>query len=158
MCQKLQSSRLSVRRALPGDKPGVLALLVHAYAETEWHDAPYSHERAGKAYSALVDSENSEIFIALIDDHVIGLLIGVLEASYLCDTHDAVETLFYVKKDYRANAAANMLLDAFEEWAREVGAYRAQLRMTQMGRAEALATLFGRKGYSLCGFMHEKVL
>lgn len=72
---------------------------------------------------AIVDPKRMILIVSVDDnDKIVGLLAGRIDEAPFSDDKVAIETAWYIKPEFRHGRRAIELFDAFEAWARAVGA------------------------------------
>lgn len=115
---------ISVREMQYADVPAVYNCLVQLFDESA---LPGQNIDLRKGLAHLYDLADApvadhRIFIAVEDEHIIGVLKCFLSAYWYSNDIRAVHDILYVIPEKRGTTAAMILLGAFERWGAEVGA------------------------------------
>ena len=118
-----------VRHARPGDWERLKAIRLHALLEspdafcTTYDEASEYDNRVWLELSSTDPAEGaSASFLALEDDEVVGLVVGVL-----CDDHRLDVVSVFVMSGHRGRGIAHELMDVIEDWGRTRGSRSAVL-------------------------------
>jgi hypothetical protein len=115
-----------------------------ALAECLKHVDPEDHDRVA--------------FISYCGDLPSGVMLGYL-TYYICsDSYSASDRMFYIFPEFRNGSAIRRLVAAFEQWAKEKGAFAVKLSVLGSRENESLLKLVNRLGYELQGYEVGKVL
>ena len=97
------------------------------------------------------------VFLVLEDDgEPIGFICGGCCPDLLCNRIIATETFWYIQKDRRHHGLGDMLIRAFEMWARSRGASRIRLAHLVDLRADENRRLYEGLGFKACEVAYEK--
>lgn len=149
---------MHVRRADRNDADAVIALGMRAHAESDYASTPFSEHRARAAFGEFSHRSDATVLLLCDDTEVCGILVGIVEPAYFTNTHEASETLFYIDPEYRKAENARRLIEAFEQWARYIGAATVSLSVSQLKNAKAVSAMYGRMGYPVSAFVHRRAL
>lgn len=90
----------------------------------------------------------------LIDDETnkaVGFIVGYTERSLFCELTVAYEMFWYIHPEHRTYRHMKLLIDAFENAAKEEGADMVALSTTSGIRPGNTAKLYQKLGYELIG-------
>lgn len=97
-------------------------------------------------WTHMLSSGNGVIFGKFAGDELVGFLGGVIYNDPNDGELVASEFFWFIRKEYRGGGIA--LLDAFEEWAKGMGAKRiVMVHLTNL-MPESLGAFYRRRGYS----------
>ena len=109
----------------------------------------YDIERTKKRLAEILSRKTDKIFVAVIDDIVVGYIHG---SDYECTYSDSLKNIMAIAVDaeYRNLGIGRALLSAVENWARECGCCGVRL-VSGMNRAGA------HEFYLKCGYITRKI-
>lgn len=96
--------------------------------------------------------------VALCDDTVIGFFVGSLAYHGFYPGAYAHDRMLYVTPSMRGSIAARMLIDSFEEWAKQHDADYVLLGVTTGIRTERTENFYNKLGYKTVGRLTMKEL
>lgn len=96
--------------------------------------------------------------LAVRGDQVLGGFFGVLLRVFWCDALLAKDMGWWVRSSARGGAAAILLLNDFEAWARGHGATMAGIAQSGVENIERTGQLFRNCGYRFTGYNTAKDL
>ena len=106
-----------VRIATVDDAQKIFLAILDVREETNYVHFNFLPEKAFKSVVAWIQKPNSVMFVAEKDSEVAGILAGGIFNHWLTDDACASEEVFFVRKKYRSQGIAALLLDAFMKWA-----------------------------------------
>jgi len=109
----------------------------------------YDINKTKNRLAVILARKSDKIFVAVIDDNVIGYIHG---SDYECTYSDSLKNIMAiaVDYDYRNRGVGRALLDAVENWAKECGCIGVRL-VSGMNRTGA------HEFYQRCGYTLRKV-
>lgn len=109
--------------------------------------------------STLVTRAPGGAFVAEKGGAVIGMIMGFIFAPFFTDEKVASDYCFYIMPDHRRKSrAAILLLNAFEQWARDNDAVDLLPGTTTMIDTESTASFYVKMGYEKQGYIFHKRL
>ena len=143
----------TLKQATIEDNDNVLAM-VKEYAYT----SPYKDKVNKEALELLVKEflveKDKVVFYVVQDNLPIGFLAGAAVPFMLGLDTVATEFAWWVHPDFRLNGVGSLLIEAFENWAKEVGC--SMISLSSMD--EATGEVYIKRGYSLKEHTYLKVL
>ena len=143
----------TLKQATIEDNENVLAM-VKEYAYT----SPYKDKVNKEALELLVKEflveKDKVVFYVVQDNLPIGFLAGAAVPFMLGLDTVATEFAWWVHPDFRLNGVGSLLIEAFENWAKEVGC--SMISLSSMD--EATGEVYIKRGYSLKEHTYLKVL
>ena len=106
-------------------------------------DVPY----ATKRYQSLVASGMMTVFALKYDGKIVGGIAGLIFPDMNSGIQTAVECFWFVNPENRGKGL--ILLDAFENWAKERHCKKVAIIHLEDSFAEVLKRLYLRRGYKL---------
>lgn len=144
---------LTLKQATSDDSSIILSM-VWTYACS----SPYKDKINALAIDTLVKEFLTEkdkvVFYVLSDEVPVGFLAGAALPFILGLDTVATEIAWWVQPEFRLNGVGKVLLEAFEEWAKEVGCSMICLSSMDEGTGE----VYIKRGYSLKEYSYLKVL
>jgi GNAT superfamily N-acetyltransferase len=105
-----------------------------------------------KVQDSLFDAitrEDFGVFVLCNGVEVVGMLVCFVTPCFFSDTKQAVEIAWYVDPDHRGSKKAHEMIDHYEEWARELGAVCVNMMNLEISKADKVAKMYERRGYTL---------
>ena len=130
----------------------VMSAEEHTLYDAVYTTAPNAEKVMRRFLADLSSSSHSCLFVAEVDEEVVGFLSGELREgspAFQPKTWAAVEDV-YVTPDHRSSGIGHALFEACQEWARERGANGVSLQV-------AADNTRGRKFYQELGFREVSV-
>lgn len=140
-----------VRPARQADIPALVDYGRQVHAETRWGVFPYDPARAEHNARAMASRRDRAVYLAA-DSGVCGVLLGTLSRLIHVSAVCAVDVLFHAER------GGDELLDAFRQWARDVGADAVVIGDSNGGRGRAKDRFFSRHGLSRAGGVYVERL
>jgi len=100
--------------------------------------------------------EDSVILLAFSDSIPAGFLWGGCYEIPWSDKKLAMDTLLYVKPEFRGTKAGWLLMLAWERWAKEQGAVEVQISIASGIHEERTGSFYERLGYTKTGTQYRK--
>lgn len=146
-----------VRAATEADFPALVILGRHFYEQTAYQRVPYSEAGAAEWYRLMLGC--GLLFVAECDGKIIGV-IGGLSSPFLINPEHGVgtELLWWVEPEHRKSGAGDLLMDAIENAARELGLTFWSMMTLAAVNPEAAARIYERRGYKLAELTYVKEL
>jgi GNAT superfamily N-acetyltransferase len=95
------------------------------------------------------DRTQKIIILGLKDQEPVGMIAGVVNEMLFSHDLIASELMWWVEPEHRGSRLSIQLLDAYEEWARRVGAKVVQLSSVNTDHADKLDRLYRHRDYNL---------
>lgn len=116
-----------------------------------YRDNPGSEQDIKNNISAFLPEETSierALFIAKVDDEIVGFIIGLVSPNILNHSIKTASELFlWVRKEHRKSRIAVRLVRAFELWASWVGCHSTSLSFYRHENELDLDKLYTKLGY-----------
>lgn len=112
-----------IRRGTAADIPRMVELGQRMHAESP-RFSPYRFdpERLEASLRGLMEMPLGLVLVALHDGEIVGGMLAIAADHYACEMRQASDLALFVDPDRRGGAAAVRLINAYREWAREIGA------------------------------------
>lgn len=144
---------ITVRPATTEDLPAIAAMAEHFIASTTYREEiPSDPAHIWTAAAQVLNL--GVIFLAERDGAIIGMFAGLVFPHFLTSRRTASEQWWWVEPQARGGEAADLLLEAFEGWARAQGATRSELG----SRHAVLDRFYRKRGYRAVERLHVKDL
>ena len=139
-----------IRKAVLNDIPDLLELGVQLYEATPYKDAiPLDLKKARFSFEKyiLMDDLESIVLVAVHNGEVVGGIAGVLFQPPFGKETYAAELFMYLEPNSRKTRLGADLMDAYENWAKVVGASAIQYPFFLNHHPEKLKRIYERKGF-----------
>lgn len=104
--------------------------------------------------SSIIATDGSGVvFVVIADQQIVGGIVCLTTKDWFNDQVIAFEQVFYVLPEYRASRAPLLLVDAFLNWAKHMGASRVQC-----GTTTGISTKGCVRLYEHFGFVQHGIL
>ncbi len=138
----LEGVVMQVRRAQPSDKSRVL-MMARSFQAASGLPIPFNAAYASMLYDTLI--RNPAMLCLVLDDKgPCGVLAAQSGTLPLAPVKAASELIWWIEPAHRGKAA-KLMLDAYEEWAREQGCQF--VNMVGLGADPLTTRLYERRGY-----------
>ena len=97
--------------------------------------------------SQLIDIEGGFVKLVIHEDEIVGCLIAVATELPINDFIVSQELMFWLDKDHRNGKTSPKLIDAYVEWAKNVGCNFVRLSSIDEILGGRAGVLFKRKGF-----------
>jgi GNAT superfamily N-acetyltransferase len=97
--------------------------------------------------SQLIDIEGGFVKLVIHEDEIVGCLIAVATELPINDFIVSQELMFWLDKDHRNGKTSPKLIDAYVEWAKNVGCNFVRLSSIDEILGGKAGILFKRKGF-----------
>lgn len=145
-----------IRPANPMDMPKLLELGERMHAESpRYSRMKFSHARAYATLSRLMDSDDGFLWVAEIDDEVVGGMAGAIFPHWASDDRVASDLALFMREEYRGGMSIPRLVGEFKRWAWKRDVYIVQVGVTTGVQTEKTAQLYERLGLKRCGVILE---
>ena len=145
-------------RVIPYDeryRAGTLEIAQQIHATSIYAAMPLNEEKLLRQLATVPDRW---FRIAVRGEEVLGGFYGCKVLTFFNDECITKDIGWWVKPTARGGSAAVMLLAAFEEWSRSVGAKIAMVGQTGVENIDGTLRLFQHAGYRLTGYNTAKDL
>jgi GNAT superfamily N-acetyltransferase len=122
----------------------------------EYKDVGFDSSHTEKSLYNLLRHENIKLFIIEVENNIDGLIIGASGPEYFMTGNVCREMFFWVRPEARGVGYATILLEAFEDWAKQMGCYRVELAATSGFKPKLVGRMYERAGYSYVGPLYKK--
>jgi GNAT superfamily N-acetyltransferase len=114
--------------------------------------------QAGKSLGMAIDHPNSSLVMIAEDKGIIGMVTGYVGPYAFSNELRSCCDLLFVIPERRGAVAAKMLMGAFIDWSRNVGAKIAFAGVSTDVHPERTGALFERVGFSPAGLSYKMEL
>lgn len=148
---------MSIRVATHDDLPRILDLgeLLHKESP-RWSRISFNRSKASAMLSALIESSDGVIFVAIEDGIVVGGIAGVVEPHWSSDDRLATEVSLFMAPEVRGKMAPARLICALDAWAKKRGAVWVHGGTSTGLAPERTAGLYEAVGWERCAIGLEK--
>jgi len=116
-------AKTDIRPATEADIPRMLSLGAIMHAESpRFCGFQFLPDRLADSIRRVMAMPAGFARVASVDGDVVGGLLGVAVPHYACDLVQACDIAYFVRPDARGGSAAARLVDAYRQWAIEIGA------------------------------------
>lgn len=147
-----------VRPATAADIDRLVDLGEKLHAESRLPFPPLSRKKTRENLEILLGSGAVFSAVAERDGKIVGALNGFMSSYFFAEPPIAIQEIFYVVPEARGSMAAYRLIRAFEDWAKERGAWEIQIHQRTNINAEHAERFFERIGYEHMGGTFRKVM
>lgn len=140
-----------IRLANEGDIGALMRMGAAFHAASPWRDIPLDVDRLEQNFRSLMTSETSALFITDDQTGTMGLVSGPI---YFANAVAVQETFWWCENPRHALS----LLNAAEQWAREIGADQLCMIRLEGMRDDQLHNLYARRGFSPTEHVYVKAL
>ena len=147
--RRRQTATSRVRAATADDIPQMLLMAARFFAESglpEWFkfDPQSCAVTAGK----LIEEDAGTVLVAETNGDLIGMAAALAYPCWHDRSHRTAQEMFWwVEPEHRNGSASVRLWRQLEEWAGDQGCQTMEMGALEASRPEALAHLYGRRGY-----------
>jgi len=152
---------MTIRFATLADVPSLVEGGSRMHALTRFRSQPFNAQRVAQAFTDLIAQGQGKyafLVAASGDGRIVGALIGVMEQQIFSDAHTASVMHFDVLPEARMGGHGVRLLKAFEQWARNRGAFEITFGVNSGVALGTLSRFALRMGYTKVGDNHAKSL
>lgn len=157
MAKSIPSSEVSmIRDATEADHDAIVVMYRQFMAFTPYADVLTATD---DEISATIRHfiAHAKVFVADIDGTVSGILVAVLSPAWYAPSHTiATELAWWVAPEDRNGTAAIRLIQAFERWAKDMGASMVSMSNLEAGNGKVVASMLCRMGYQVLEQTHAK--
>lgn len=98
--------------------------------------------------TSLIDTPAGFVKVVTYDDEIVGCLIAIATELPINDFIVSQELMFWLDKDHRNGKTSPKLIDAYSEWAENIGCNFARLSSIDELLGGKAGVLFKRKGFA----------
>lgn len=140
---------MTVREAVPGDRPRLLEMGRHFFAVSGLDSMRSLSEASyGASMASFMESERAVLLVAEMPGGIIGMAAAILVKPWYNRTSPAAQEMFWwVEPEARGTGAGAGLLREMEKWATQKGARTFVMGALEAQRPEALSRLYRSRGY-----------
>ena len=132
---------------------GTVRVAVEIHAHSIYRNMPLDVEKVIDQLALAGNVAPDRFFkLAVRGDEVLGGFFGCTLRVFFCDQLTAKDMGWWVKESSRGGAAAILLLQAFENWARSRGARKSMVGQSGVENIERTTRLYVHCGYLVTGF------
>lgn len=117
--------------------------------ESPYHKNRYDLEKIKKTAEHLLTQpkETAIVILAQHETDTVGFLVGIITEELFSNSRIAAELVYWVAPDWRKGFSYGRdLLDAYEFWARKIGA--TYITLGSLSTNPRIDTLYKRRGYN----------
>lgn len=144
-----------IRQATKDDILDILVVCKQFARETK-QPAKFDAKHFANSLGNLISLDHGLVLLSIEDDEVVGILIAVASQFVFSPQMVATEMGWYVLPEYRDYRRGVKLVQAFEAWAKEIGA--DFIAMSDIVQTQDLSKLYERQGYKLSEKTYVKEL
>lgn len=143
----------------PKYKESMMIVAREIHAHSIYANLPLDEVKLERQLSASGGIAKDRFFkLAIRGDEVLGGFYGCTLRVFFCDEMTAKDMGWWVKSSARGGAAAILLLNEFEQWARSQGCRKCMIGQSGVENITQTAKLFVNCGYQVTGFNTSKEL
>jgi GNAT superfamily N-acetyltransferase len=143
---------MKIRQSTLQDFPAIKALTDDLLKDTQLGLAD------DRKLAALIIGKRSTLLVAELEGEMVGFICGVVFESPFNNIIRASDLGLYIKPGTRSAVVGKRLVEAYEEWARDLGATQCWLGQSTGNRIEETADYYRRLGYKVVGYNSIKEL
>jgi GNAT superfamily N-acetyltransferase len=149
----------TLRHATLDDVPQLLDVAFHLYEASPYLDLVADRDKCRQVMEAFIIHGNKEhlLLVSHDGDEIVGLLMAFIHKPLFSNDTMANECLMWLEPEYRSVGRSKELMDAYEYWAKLVGA-----KVAQYGHLstvdERIGALYKRRGAKPIEQTYFKVL
>lgn len=154
------TSTVCVRPAEPDDLPALMRMTQDFHAASPCASyVPFCPASMADTLHRLAVNDESCLLVGEVGGEVLGVIAGVASPHYVNAAHTTTQELFWwVDPAARHTRVGLRLLQAFEDWAKQVGANTLFMASTATLTPDKLARFYQRKGYGAVDVNYAKNL
>jgi GNAT superfamily N-acetyltransferase len=112
---------MNIREATQDDLFDIL-VLGRDFSRQAGHLHRFEKQKTAEVMAGLIESEQGCVFVLEDDGFIIGGIVGLVNQMPFGIHPVATELAWFLDEKYRGNKKSLLLVQAFEEWAKSVGA------------------------------------
>lgn len=144
-----------IRKATPEDIPAILELGHLMHLESRFKALPYSRKKVAHIFAQLIEGKGFAMVVEK-DGELIGAMGAIVMELWFSTAKAAQDFGLFIHPDHRGGLHAVRLLKAYEAWAKEGGAYAAEMGINTGVMLEQTGRLFELRGYTLAATLYTK--
>lgn len=154
------ASTVVVRPAEPDDLPALMRMTQEFHAASPCSTyIPFCPASMADTLHRLAVSDSSCLLVGAVGGDVQGMIAGVASPHYVNAAHTTTHELFWwVDPKARHTRLGLRLLQAFEDWAKQMGSGTLFMASTATLTPDKLARFYQRKGYGAVDVNYAKNL
>lgn len=138
---------MKLRLATKNDETAYLHMVRRFYHEGKF-PFPLDMARQSAVFQTFVEHDTARIWLVEFEGKAVGYMLASCRLSAFSGETLATENMLWIDHGYRRGGkAAGLLMDAFLEWARSIGADRANVSSQASMRPKATARFYRRFGF-----------
>lgn len=132
------------------DMPDLIRMFKQFHRESPYKHISFDEKKTRETVTDIIngDKESSIIIISCDETKITGAIIGLSVCPLFSLQKSAVEMVWWVHPDYRKSGHGNLLLSAYEDWAKRVGCKNVQMICLETEEKEMLEKFFAKNGYN----------
>lgn len=139
---------MTLRLAKLEDIPRCVELVRNFHLVSPFNHMVFESEGVRRTLVHFISDPNQFLVLLLLhEDLPVGLLIACLQPLLTGSQKVATELCWWVEPEFRSRVQSERLIDAFEYWARKVGAHTTVLSSLHGDLHKPLARYYTRRGY-----------
>lgn len=139
---------MTLRLAKLEDIPRCVELVSHFHQVSPFSHMVFDGEGLHNTLAHFISDPNQFLVLLLLhEDLPVGLLVACLQPLLGGCQNVATELYWWVEPEFRGRVKSERLIDAFEYWARKVGAHTTVLSSLHGDLHKPLARYYTRRGY-----------
>lgn len=143
---------MQVRQAKRSDLPGLLLLAEQFHGEDPaFSNLPFDAAVTMGTFGEYLRKQFCCLLVVESNENLAGFFMGHVSRAQWGTFREAFEDFFYVLPAHRAEGAGRMLLDAYVEWARNMGATVVGSGLRSRINEDAAAQLLESAGFAQIG-------
>lgn len=148
---------MNIRVATEDDLPRILDLgeLLHNESP-RWSRISFSRRKSAAMLSALIESSDGVIYVAVEDGIVVGGIAGVIEPHWSSEDRLATEVSLFMAPEARGKMTPARLICVLDAWAKKRGAVWINGGTSTGLNPERTAGLYEAVGWERCAIGLEK--
>lgn len=149
-----------LKLATQDDKYYIFDTILKFYDASPYRDIEHDKEKIFEVIDIYLNGRKEEylVLIQTDNDQPIGLLVGQIIEPIFSRKKLAIELLWWLDEKHRGTRKATELIDAYEFWAKKVGASLIQLSNMESSQVDKVSRYYKHRGYKPFGHDFLKVL
>ena len=140
---------MTVRKINPWEMGDLIALAQHFHAASEI-GAEFAPDIFANTMGGMAQEGRLGAFGMFDGDKMVGCLLGCVLGHFLARAALAQELMWWVEPEHRRNSGAIRLVDLFEKWAKERGAFGIVMASFELTDGDnRLEAIYRKRGYKL---------
>ena len=135
--------QVSIREATQEDLFDLL-VLGRDFSREAGHMHRFDKQKTAEVMAGLIESDQGCIYVMEDDGFIVGAIVGLVNQMPFGTHPVATELAWFVHEKFRGNKQSLLLVSAFEEWAKSVGAeYVVMAHIHTINNLEKVYTKLG---------------